>query len=150
LSAGVRRSRGCVTFFKSNAKALLTLRIKSALAPYGVEGALPRRLRTAPQYSSPFEKGGRTASLNFVTRRWAGEKAWPFLYRQMLSVAWRQGVRVVLPYGNLHPHVCPLDFAPAPRVGRDDSDGILDTATAPKNIDTTVTIVTLQKHPRSA
>ena len=47
-----------VTFCESNAKALLTLRIKSAFAPYGVEwGLCPRRLRTAPPAGPPFEKG---------------------------------------------------------------------------------------------
>ena len=64
LVSGV--SRGFVTFVKSNAKALLTLRIKSALRPAGWFGALPHCLRTIPQCSIPFEKGSRTASLNFI------------------------------------------------------------------------------------
>jgi len=66
-----------------------------------------------------------------------------FLWRQVLSVAKSKGVRVVFPYGNLHPQVCPLDFSPAPRVGRVDGDDVLDTATATVKTDTTVTIVTL-------
>jgi len=60
-----RREPGFVTFVKSNAKALLTLRIKNALRSPRGNGALPRHLRMAPQCSSPFEKGGRTANLNF-------------------------------------------------------------------------------------
>lgn len=75
LSASIRQMPGFVTFVKSNAKALLTLRIKSAFAPYGVESCL----RTAP------------------------------------------------------------------RDGRVDGDDVFDTAPTPKNIDTTVTIVTLPK-----
>jgi len=66
----------------------------------------------------------------------------PFLCWQVFSVRKNQWVRVVFAGANLHPQVCPIDFFSAPRVGRDDSDGILYTATALENIDTTVTIVT--------
>lgn len=67
--------------------------------------------------------------------------ALPFLHWQVLSVSKSQWVRVVLPYGNLHPQVCPIDFCSAPCVGRDDGDDDYDT-----NITTekTVTIVTLR------
>ena|GEM_PF-3470031 len=61
--------RPSLSFHSHPARAgvlLLLLRIKSALAPYGVDGALPRCLRTTPQCSSTFEKGDRTASLNFI------------------------------------------------------------------------------------
>ena len=71
--------------------------------------------------------------------------ALPFLYWQVFSVSKSQWVRVVFAGTNLHPQVCPIDFSSAPRVGRDDGDGVLNTETAAVNIDTTVTIVTLWK-----
>lgn len=120
----------------------MTLRIKSALAPYGVDGALPRRLRTAPQCSSPFEKGGRTASLNFAHSPLGRRKgvAFPPLASVVRGAASRDTGCIA--YGNLHPQVCPLDFAPAPRDGRVDGDDIFDTAAALSNTVTTVIIVT--------
>jgi hypothetical protein len=63
LSDSIRRIPGFVTFVKSNAKALLTLRIKSAFAPYGVEnrllrsGLCPAACGQCPSRKMPFEKG---------------------------------------------------------------------------------------------
>jgi len=66
-----------------------------------------------------------------------------FLCRQVLSVVKSKGVRVVFPYRNLHPQVCPpLIFRPLPVTVCVDGDDISDTASTPKNTDTTVTIVT--------
>jgi len=73
-----------------------------------------------------------------------------FLYRQVLSVVKSKGVRVVFPYGNLHPQVCPLDFFPAPRDGRVDGDDVFDAAATTIKTDTTVTIVTLFQYQGSA
>ena len=70
-----------------------------------------------------------------------------FRWRQVLSVVKSKGVRVVFPYGNLHPQVCPLDFSSAPCDGRVDGDDIFNTVPVTKKTDTTVTIVTL---PESA
>lgn len=50
-----------------------------------------------------------------------------FRWRQVLSVVKSKGVRVVFPYGNLHPQVCPLDFSSAPCDGRVDGDDIFNT-----------------------
>lgn len=69
----------------------------------------------------------------------------PSLRCRVLSVRKHQWVRVVLSFDNLHPQVCPIDFFSAPRVGRDDGDDVLYTATVIRIIDTTVTIVTLRK-----
>jgi len=119
-------SRGFVTFVKSNAKALLTLAsrrlliskdavaLSEGVGQLTLAGALPRRLRTAPQYSLPFEKGSRTASLNFITRRLAGEKVDTFspAKRRVLPVAESKGVRVVFPAEISTRRYAPLTFSP--------------------------------------
>ena len=69
----------------------------------------------------------------------------PSLRCRVLSVRKHQWVRVVLPCGNLHPQVCPIDIFSAPRVGRDDGDDDFDTNITTEKTVTTVTIVTLRK-----
>ena len=100
---------------------------------------MPRRLRTAPQCSMPFERGSRIASLNFIHSPLGRRKSVAFPLAASVIRGKSKGVRVVFPPGNLHPQVCPLDFFPAPRDGRDDGDGAIATAPTIVKIDTTVT-----------
>jgi hypothetical protein len=73
---------GFVTFDKSNAKALLTLRIKSAFAPYGVVirlrrlGLCPAVCGQCPQQGTPFEKGTLHSTQTFRDGRDDGVDVW--------------------------------------------------------------------------
>lgn len=78
----------------------------------GVWGLAPGNCGCLPQQGCPLKRPPCTPPKLF-TRRWAGEQAQPVLAKRVLSMRKSQGVRVVLPCGNLHPQVCPpLTFSP--------------------------------------
>ena len=67
-----------------------------------------------PQCSSPFEKGGRTANLNFAHSPLGRRNGVALPLSASVFREKNQWVQVVFPHGNLHPQVFPIDFSSAP------------------------------------
>lgn len=85
--------------------------------PRGKGGFTPAGCDRLPECSSPFEKGGRTPSLNFplaaVEAREEGLS--PSSTEVAYPVSLRQGAGgCICLAANLHRQVCPPDFVPAP------------------------------------